>query len=401
MALVRRSTRLFLLVWLVAATSVSVYGFEKHRGPLLHQIHLAPEPKASSIPAPPYDVHRDLPSRYGFFAGDDPSVVKPSSAGQLKKAVEDDYLARAPEKVVHTELRDNVTAFVQDSKYGSGGVYMGIDVLSPKLDTCKTVMSDLTSLDQGIACTNQDTCEYSWSRQISSTYSVELGNKMGATMTLKGGVEGIASVELAVSVEFSFTETWTHAQSDTSTYTFHLKKGERCRPSMFHLDLEASPSFLKQAWETDRDAQCLATPGRFRFDTWWWDSDRKLKLERNYNRGGGPYDDGQWCEEVWMPEDFDQYDSVKRWWKPILASDDHRGLFYQGRASDLNKFGDYGFTDDQLAVRRNFDDRGPNNLIWRCVRAPPLPHEDTQTVVVPLKGSNGELHGYIGCVDGV
>ncbi|KAL8743663.1 MAG: hypothetical protein Q9190_004007 [Brigantiaea leucoxantha] len=310
----------------------------------------------------------------------DSADVPVMSKDELKKKVYDLFMPEVPQTPKLQEVRDNVTAFVSKEWSGSGGHSKGVDIVSPKMDTCKPVMSDLQRLAPGIYCGQSNGCEQAHTISVQSSYSTTAGFKMGASLTAGGGIEGIAKVEMTVSYETSFEAQWARAQSKSDTYTFKLQKGEYCVPSMFHVDLE-----------------CETTTGTFAWDTWWEDRGL-LRLEYQYPRGGGPYRGGQWCTEVKVDDKAIKNPPMANRWKPLF-DDYHRGYMYMHATSDLNEFKASDaprFTDDEIAIHRHFKDHGEDNQIWKCKR--PLIADKRNTVRIPLKGSNNELLGFIGCV---
>lgn len=325
--------------------------------------------------------------RFPFSVRQDPApVVPPTSEDTLRKIVDETFMDRLPKDPKLLEVRDNVTVTIASTKNppGSGGAFMAVDISNPKMDTCKPILSDLQRLGEGIYCSQDNGCSMQHAITIQYEYSTVTGFKMGASLKASGGIKGLVEIEMAVSYETSFQAEWKRAQSTTNTYTFNLKKGESCTPSMMHIDLE-----------------CEATTGTYLFDTWWEDRPGQLKLEYQLARGGGPYKSGQWCTEVLIKERAMKQQPMSKYWKPLLAGDVHRGYMYMRPTSDLNRYKAEGqehieFSDDEIAIHRHFADAGRDALIFKCKRK--LRDDQKNTVRVPLQGQSGELLGFIGCV---
>ena len=325
-----------------------------------------------------------------YRLSEDPSVfntptnVSRTSAEKLRKAVEDDYFLKLPTTLKLEQRRDNVTAYKVADRLGQGGAYMGVDIVNLKMDTCKTVMSDVQELAPGIVCTHE-TCSQTYQISTESSYSVTNGYKAGATLTGKVGLEGIAEIEMSVSFETSYEAQWSHAQSTTNTYQFNLKEGERCTPSMIHVDLE-----------------CKSTAGKYQWDSWWVDKGY-LNLEGNWVRPPhGPYAHNQWCTELWLKQSAINEPAMDKRWKALLDYDHYRGWLYMHATTDLNQYIDFPtypvprLTDDEIVIRRDSKDSEYKNKAWRCSR--PTQFDKDATIRVPLRGHSGELLGFIGCL---
>lgn len=282
------------------------------------------------------------------------------------------------------QVRDNVTAYVVE-KWGARSNGFNVNIASPKMDTCKSVVSNVQRLATGIFCQQESGCSQQHTISLTSTYSTTNGFKAGASFTAGGGIEFIASVEMSVSFETSFEAQWARAQSTTDQYTFTLKKGEFCTPSMVHVDLE-----------------CDATVGNFRWDTWW--NGNSLIIE-NWNQRKtppGPYEHGQWCKDLWFDIEAVRSPQMETRWKPLLEFDPYRGWLYMYPTTDLNAYltskdrTSHPLTENEIVIRRHEHDASDKSWGWRCSR--PTQYDKDSKIRVPLKGSNGELLGLIGCV---
>lgn len=316
----------------------------------------------------------------------DASNLSRTNSDKLTHEVQNTFLESVPARPKLEQARDNVTAYQVQGWSGSGGFYIGVDITSPKMDTCKKIISKVQRLATGLHCTKEAGCSEAHTIAVESTYSVTNGFRLGATLTAGVGVEGVAHVEMSVTTESSYEAQWSRAQSTSDTYTFNLKNGEVCTPSMVHVDLE-----------------CEVTAGTYQWDTWWVDNPGTLHLEGNWQRKPpGPYDLGRWCQDLWFDMKAIKQPAMARRWKPLLDDDHARGWLYMHATSDLNKYIDFSKTpvprlnDDEIVIRRDEKDHDSKNKGWRCSR--PTQNDEENTVRVPLQGESGELLGFIACI---
>ena len=107
----------------------------------------------------------------------------------------------------------------------------------PVVDTCRPVLSDVNPLAAGIDCTGQDSCEFKLELGTSETYSSRMGFRVGTKISAEANIF-VVKASIEATFDASYEHTWGSGKTETKTYTYNLKRGDRCTPSMVHLDLE-------------------------------------------------------------------------------------------------------------------------------------------------------------------
>ncbi|KAL2073811.1 hypothetical protein VTL71DRAFT_11137 [Oculimacula yallundae] len=303
--------------------------------------------------------------------GDSTPIIK-STAQTLRDAVTKDYLRG---------LADNIhpSWYTAETKTVDQGVVMGELILG--------------TIAEGIMCSpGLQACQFTHEVSLTQTYSTSNGVK--TTVTATAGIDvSFFSASLSLSREFSWEENFSDEKSTTNRYTFDLKPGTSCRPSMIHVELDC---------EIEKN-------------TYWLDAYvAHFSSDNSYFLGlksPEPSERRQHCvSDIIKTQEFAESPLSKDiYWKNTCPWDpnfEEWGAAFIGSSSELTRFiansAVRPIENNELIIRPSkHDSLGPGRKgsifqIFRCKIAKPA--QDRPITSVPLKGDKGHLLGYIGCV---
>ena len=304
-----------------------------------------------------------------------------STESRLLADVKQDFLNRLPPAPQLDEMLRNLSGEI--FRVIHRGVAISVVLTDIKIPTtiatCRPLLSDVIQLAEGLNCldpSKQRGCKFT--RHITATQSYTNTVGFAITTTIEvGGSGNVFSASVSTSFEKNWEHQWTVVGTEGNQWEFELNRGERCIPSMAHVDLE-----------------CSVTADTYYYDNWW--RFNKMTLEVSDNRKGGPYANGQWCRTARVQE---APLVVERNWTPVTPDDPDRGMLWKLPASEMNRFrvGNQPLIrDDQIIIRRMKGRGGTFTEIFVCDRAP---RERVVTnYKMPLSSPRGALLGYIACV---
>ncbi|KAK0099522.1 hypothetical protein ONS96_008359 [Cadophora gregata f. sp. sojae] len=337
-----------------------------------------------------------------LFASPDGTAppIGQSDKEELENAVKSSYLDKFPSTLDPVWFSTGISATRKRTSDG----YNEYDVQIPNLGTCHPRLSSVVPIAEGIFCSSTSTgCSYARQVTLSQTYSTTAGLKVGASVTVGGS--WIVSVEMSITTEASWEETWSSGSSESNTYTFNLAPGGSCIPSMIHVELE-----------------CDVAQG-----TYWHDTTMPslaeaiitgllLEFDKNRHESAAPYGrEGvgsglQYCR--YQPMDIKVLEAPAyrpELWKSLINdADTSRGMAYIGNPADLNSFRvpdpnhpslNKNFDEDELIFSRPggiADVATQQPRFLRC--KPARPKSKSGKMLVPMKGQGGIVQGYIGCI---
>ncbi|KAK0130098.1 hypothetical protein ONS96_000633 [Cadophora gregata f. sp. sojae] len=361
------------------------------------------------------------PGALTFKAGDDGTeepyglTIKKSTEADIQAHVTQDFLSKLPSNITFT---DSIFDFMsQKNKQSPKGKYNEVDVKIPAVVSCTPRVSEFGTFSEDrygspkiLHCysgmDSDGKCRKKINIPVKDTYSPQeyvaiasvAERDSGVSITAKTTYDWIPSYFNPANpsaTEWEFT--WKPDASQSDGFPYELESESSCMLGMVHVELD-----------------CIVETRRYWWDTTWSSSHGWLKLEYQTNRheSSQPYANAahkggeQYCTFDWVLDKF-WWDSVyeKDMWKPILSSDGYRGFVYLGNGTKLegarmqNSNSFMGpFRDDEMIVHRHENDKGKRNRIWRCVPA----RRESQVVnmTIPLKGAEGQLQGYLGCIEG-
>ena len=313
---------------------------------------------------------------------------KATTGSNLTSVVQDEYNWILDSSVDSTlAVINNVTGIqTKYTKYPNYDVRQ-IDIVTPLMNTCKPKVSSVVPLTTGIDCPEDgDSCTFS--RELTSTDTYESSFGFGFSATVSAEADFIfAKASASATFDSTYSYTWGHEDSTSDTYTFNLKPGEYCIPSMVHVELE-----------------CDTTSYRVFYDTAWrlqGSNDNNMYLEYHYCRALGPYKGGQFCRSSHVSETIIDKDEL---WTTVCAEVPHRGEMWTQLPSNLNQYridsSEPDITDDEVPIRRTPEwgtEHEDPNEIFVCKRY--LDSGKQSTITIPAaQGAENALMGFIGCV---
>ena len=207
-----------------------------------------------------------------------------------------------------------------------------------------------------------------------------MGFKVGTKITAEANIF-VVKASIEATFDASYEHTWGSGKTETKTYAYNLKRGDRCTPSMVHLDLE-----------------CDALVDTVYWDTTWWGKFRQYTRAWTWERTGGavpPYH--SWCRDGSIRQDILKQN---KYWSPILEEDPDRGSAWLRSSSELNEYrtnlSEPLITNEQIVIRNDWDLKkyqSKSNNVWVCNRF--LGSTKEKTMSTPLVGDSGSLLGYI------
>ncbi|KAL5329505.1 hypothetical protein ACEPPN_003019 [Leptodophora sp. 'Broadleaf-Isolate-01'] len=349
-------------------------------------------------------------------SGDEPYglIIKKSTIPEIQEHVTKDFLAKFPDTITFDEIKSGFWS--QKNKQSKWGKYFEVDVKVPSLVSCKPRVSEFSKFYDDeyedahvLHCYPRDsddgkTCLQNFKAPLKQSYEAQ---EFVAIATVGDG-ENEVSFKAETTYDWipsfnnafdpsmsSWDFTWTSDADPSEGFKFELDAGSSCMPGMMHVELDCSVETRLYWW-----------------DTRWSSSHEWLTLEYQTNRheASQPYANEahkggeQYCAADWVLDKF-WWDSVyeKDMWHPILSKDAYRGFLYAGNATKLeaarmqkSNTNMPPFREEEMLVHRFEKDKGRRNRIWRCV--PARVESQVVNMTIPLKGINGQLQGYLGCI---
>jgi hypothetical protein len=314
--------------------------------------------------------------------------IRPSSAQDLENAVIKEHLNRFASVVEPVFNIHDINPTIVRNISGHPWL-MESNVQIPDVQTCRPVLSKIVPLAQGIFC-GSGTAGCSVTQQITKRQTYETSSGLMTSSSVSAGINiRFASVDTTFTNERTWVETW-GTESETSTaYTFDLNPGSFCTPSMIHVELE-----------------CSVSSGLYWWDSVLYDSFGILVPEpafgSNRREPNMRYGD-QWCMSAFVRGDLWTSTAGRaELWQPIFPGAPIRGSAYIGVNGNLDGFLSFNprpFDRDELIIRRDIErisDEWDQNWIFRC--SPSRPARSDQIMRIPVRGPNGVLQGFVGCV---
>lgn len=305
---------------------------------------------------------------------------EPVSRNELVDDVTQDFLGPLPGQLDISTYEPNITGQVYWSHtWPAGGDVVQLDIMVPLMSNCRPSVYGPVQLAEGLHCGRDDRsrCRYIRTFTITETYTNTIGFSIGVTAEVSAG-HGPVSASVSTSFESRWEHEWSRSDSTSNHYEFELDRGERCIPSMAHVDLE-----------------CDVVADPVYYDTWWHRN--SMHLEWRHMRTGGPYANGQWCREYRVREAPLRIEGN---WQAVRQGDPYRGMMWKLPASQMNQHrinsGDPRIRDDQTVIRRVSGHGGDFQEIFVCDRNTAA--RQRSRMKVPLSSPRGALLGYIGCV---
>jgi hypothetical protein len=159
--------------------------------------------------------------------------------------------------------------------------------------------------------------------ELTTTYNATAGFSVAAHFGVSKSYYDMSfNATLAASDNATYVYTWSDAGFANPADEFILYPGEACTPSMVIIDIA-----------------CDITGGAYRFDTWYNKSDTSISLDHEQHRRGGPYRDGQWCDERQL--NVSAFRAQRKHWRDVEPTG-LRPLVFAHNATALNAYLEHG-----------------------------------------------------------
>ena len=316
----------------------------------------------------PYSIQRPLQPPPRYVTSDDDYIETPTTGDDLQHVVKESYYDPLPGTIDALQHSIKITGILNKTYVFGDSLWSSIDITTPLMNTCTPVISNVRPLAEGQYCPeDQESCSNTLEFTTTDSYQSALGFSFSASVEVDVDVL-IASTSVTTTFEASYEYTWSHGNTSSKSYTFNLKPGQYCTPSMVHVDL-----------------QCDVRSNDIFFDTMTDSIGNTKRLRTVENRPGGPYEGGQWCRYAYLQETILKQDE---YWSTLCPQNPDEGEYWIPEPHELNDYALSGHSppnilDDELPIRKTpgYGDVLSPGEIFVCTRPPGNANNRTVTML--------------------
>lgn len=341
---------------------------------ILTGLYVFAEPGPDSLASDFSGIHQQTPlsNEPVIFAGG------PSTTQELIDRVNRTWFPQLPALVSNLPYSmENSTAVEVDRiRWVFYGVTKMVNITAPWLATCRPVIRGVKALDIPGYCGNVE-CRISRIILAKETYQTTETFRLETTFSAGVNYRGFEA-SVSTTRERAWEKIWGRSTIEGTRYEWLLGPGQRCTPSMAHVELD-----------------CDLNIDTIYYDTFVHNLGGRLRLEHDNNRKGGRYFAEQWCTQFRVNENPLR---IGQDWKWVLTNDRQRGRLWKRPTAEMNQYRINGssIVRDMVIVSREQGRGGDWQEVMGCTRD--TSRRRQYRVVVPAYTQHNILPGYIGCV---